>query len=123
MEEAERLCNRIAVLDSGRLIALDTPAGLVSRFPSHQQIRFRTEVPFDEGLLRDLTGVRAVRRNGAQVLVTGSANTLNELISTLARHGIVALDLRVEQASLDDAFIALTSGDAGPTVKTGRSSR
>ena len=52
--------------------------------------------------------VESVRRHGTQVLVTGTGNLLHAVTSVLARHGIVAADLRIEQASLDDAFVALT---------------
>lgn len=111
MEEAERLCDRIAVVDSGRVIAIDTPAGLVSRVQSEQRIRFRVSAPLDESLLTALPEVSNVSRNGSQVVVTGTGNLLNAVITVLARHEIVAGDLRVEQASLDDAFVALTNRD------------
>jgi ABC-2 type transport system ATP-binding protein len=113
MEEAERLCDRVAVIDAGRLIALDTPAGLVSRAAPEQRIRFRPSAPLDERLLTDLPEVRSVTRVGPQVLVTGSGALLNAVVSTLARNQIVAEDLRVEQANLDDAFVALTGSAAG----------
>src|SRR4029077_9593120 len=48
MEEAERLCDRIAVIDAGRVVALDTPAGLVSRAVAEQRIRFRPSAPLDD---------------------------------------------------------------------------
>jgi ABC-2 type transport system ATP-binding protein len=111
MEEAERLCDRIAVVDSGRVIAIDTPAGLVSRVQSEQRIRFHVSAPLDESLLTALLEVRHVSRNGSQIVVTGTGNLLNAVITVLARHEIVAGDLRVEQASLDDAFVALTGSD------------
>jgi ABC-2 type transport system ATP-binding protein len=111
MEEAERLCDRIAVVDSGRVIAIDTPAGLVSRVQSEQRIRFHVSAPLDESLLTVLPEVRHVSRNGSQIVVTGTGNLLNAVITVLARHEIVAGDLRVEQASLDDAFVALTGSD------------
>src|SRR3984893_14955356 len=111
MEEAERLCDRIAVVDSGRVVAIDTPAGLVSRVQSEQRIRFHVSAPLDESLLTSLPEVRQVSRNVSQIAVTGTGNLLNAVITVLARHEIVAGDLRVEQASLDDAFVALTGGD------------
>jgi ABC-2 type transport system ATP-binding protein len=108
MEEAERLCDRIAVIDSGRVVALDTPAGLVSRVAAEQRIRFRPASPLDDSLLSVLPEVTGVSRHGSQVLVTGTGNLLHAVSSVLARHGIVAADLRIEQASLDDAFVQLT---------------
>ncbi len=111
MEEAERLCDRIAVIDSGRVVALDTPAGLISAVTNEQRIRFRPSLPLDDRLLTDLPEVREVSRHGSQVEVTGTGNVLAAVTSVLARAQIIALDLRVEQANLDDAFVALTRGD------------
>jgi ABC-2 type transport system ATP-binding protein len=108
MEEAERLCDRLAVIDSGRVVAVDTPAGLVARVNAEQRIRFRPSAPVDGGLLTGLAEVTAVQRQGGQLVVTGTGNLLQVVASVLARHQIVAADLRVEQASLDDAFVALT---------------
>jgi len=108
MDEAERLCDRVAVIDSGRVVALDTPAGLVARAGGGQRIRFRPATSFDDRLLADLPEVAEVRRSGPQVVVTGTGNVLPAVTSVLAQHQIVAHDLRVEQASLDDAFVALT---------------
>jgi ABC-2 type transport system ATP-binding protein len=108
MEEAERLCDRLAVIDAGRVVAVDTPAGLVSRVDSEQRIRFRPSVPLDDHLLTSLPEVASVGRSGPQVVVTGSGNLLHAVTSVLARNQIVAADLRIEQASLDDAFVELT---------------
>ncbi|MFC0431700.1 ABC transporter ATP-binding protein [Kutzneria buriramensis] len=108
MEEAERLCDRIAVIDRGRVVALDTPAGLVSTVAAEQRIRFRPSAPVPDGLLTDLPEVTSVRRVGPQLHVTGTGDLLQAVTSVLARHRIVAAELRVEQASLDDAFVALT---------------
>ena len=108
MEEAERLCDRLAVIDSGRVVAIDTPAGLVSRVDDEQRIRFRPSAPLDEGLLTALPEVRSVSRAGQQFVVTGTGNLLHAVTSVLARNQIIAADLRLEQTSLDDAFVALT---------------
>ena len=113
MEEAERLCDRVALIDAGRVVAMDTPAGLASRVQSGQRIQFRPSVPFDDGLLAGLPDVTSVIRRGDVVVVTGSDNALNVVTSELARHQIVARQLRVEQASLEDAFVALTGRHAG----------
>lgn len=108
MEEAERLCDRLAVIDSGRVVAIDTPAGLVSRVDDEQRIRFRPSAPLDERLLTALPEVRTVSRAGQQLVVTGTGNLLHAVTSVLARNQIIAADLRLEQTSLDDAFVALT---------------
>ncbi len=111
MEEAERLCDRLAVIDKGLVVALDTPAGLVEGTAVEQTIRFRPSAPFDDALLTALPEVGKVRRQGSRVEVVGTGNLLHAVSSVLAVHQIVAADLRVEQASLDDAFVRLTGNE------------
>ena len=108
MEEAERLADRVALLDGGRLVAIDSPAGLVSRIDTEQRLRFRPSGPLEDQLLTDLPEVREVTRRGSWVFVTGTGDLLQAVTAVLARNHIVAAELRTEQASLDDAFVALT---------------
>jgi ABC-2 type transport system ATP-binding protein len=108
MEEAERLCDRLAVIDAGRLVALDTPAGLVAEVDDRQRIRFRPSAPLDHALLTALPEVTSVERAGNQLVVTGAGNLLLAVTTVLARSQVTAGDLRVEQTTLDDAFVALT---------------
>jgi ABC-2 type transport system ATP-binding protein len=108
MEEAERLTDRVALIDGGRLVAIDSPAGLVSRIDAEQRLRFRPSEPLEDRLLTDLPEVREVTRRGSWVLVTGTGDLLQAVTAVLARNQIVAAELRAEQASLDDAFVALT---------------
>jgi ABC-2 type transport system ATP-binding protein len=117
MEEAERLCDRVALIDAGRVVAVDTPAGLAERVEAEQRIQFRPSVPLDARLLTDLPDVTGVTRRGDVVVVTGNSNALNAVTSVLARHQIVAQQLRVEQASLEDAFVALTGRHSGTDQK------
>jgi ABC-2 type transport system ATP-binding protein len=108
MEEAQQLCDRVAVIDSGRVVALDTPAALASGAGLEQRIRFRPSRPLDDRLLTGLPEVTSITRHGDQVQVTGTGDVLSAVTAVLARHEIIAGQLRVEQASLDDAFVALT---------------
>jgi ABC-2 type transport system ATP-binding protein len=108
MEEAERLCDRLAVIDSGRIVAVDTPAGLVSRANDQQRIRFRPSGPLDLAMLTALPEVTSVERAGSQIVVTGTENLLLAVTTVLARNQVTAADLRVEQTTLEDAFVALT---------------
>jgi ABC-2 type transport system ATP-binding protein len=108
MEEAERLCDRVALIDSGRVVVVDTPAGLTERVEVEQRIQFRPSAPLDDALLTGLPEVTGVSRQADVVVVTGTSNALNAVTSVLARNQIVARQLRVEQASLEDAFVALT---------------
>jgi ABC-2 type transport system ATP-binding protein len=113
MEEAERLCDRVAIIDGGRVVAVDTPAGLAARGPAAaQRMRFRPSEPVDDALLLALPEVRTVERHGAHLEVTGTSEVIGAVTAYLARRQIIAADLRVEQSSLDDAFIALTSHTA-----------
>jgi len=116
MEEAERLSDRVAVFGAGRLIALDTPAGIVSMVDPEQRLRFRPSVPIEDSLLSGLPEVKRVERSGPVVIVTGTGNVVAAVTSLLARRQVVANDLRIEQSNLDDAFLALTGRlSAGPS--------
>ncbi|RVX45961.1 ABC-2 type transport system ATP-binding protein [Nonomuraea polychroma] len=108
MEEAERLCDRLALIDAGKVIATDTPAGLVAQVGGEQRVRFRPSAPVADGVLLAVPEVREVSRNGNQIVVSGSGNLAPAVTLALARHEIVPADLRIEQATLDDAFLALT---------------
>ena len=100
MEEAERLADRVAVFAEGRLIALDTPAGIVSMADPEQRLRFRPSVPWiDDRLFTDLPEVKRVERAGRQVVVTGTGNVDPDRHVRPGPHQIVAIDLRIEQAN------------------------
>jgi ABC-2 type transport system ATP-binding protein len=109
MEEAERLCDRVAVIDAGAVAALDTPSGLIAGVETEQRIRFRPSKPVDDALLASLPEVRQVRHHGGRLEVIGTGNLLHAVTSVLATNQIIAADLRVEQATLDDAFVHLTA--------------
>jgi len=108
MEEAERLCDRVAVIDEGRIAAMDSPDGLVNRLGGEQTVRFRPSAPLDDRLLTGLPEVREVRRSGPHVTVTGTGDLLQAVTAVLARNQILAADLRIDSADLDDAFLAIT---------------
>ena len=108
MEEAERLCDRVALIDAGRVVAINTPAAITNAATPDQVIRFEPSIPVPDELLEQVPGVTGVEKHRGQVIVTGTGELLGEIVSLLARNGIVANHLRVEQASLEDAFVALT---------------
>lgn len=108
MDEAERLCDRIAVIDRGRVAAVDTPAGLVSQASTVQQVRFRLTQPLDRGVLTDLPEVTGVEVSGNRWIVSGTGQLLGSVAGALARAEVVAEELRLDQRSLDDAFLAFT---------------
>jgi ABC-2 type transport system ATP-binding protein len=118
MEEAERLCDRIMVVDRGRVVAIDTAAGLMDRIGSEQRLRFRPSGPIDDETLLELPEVVAVDHSGSQVVVTGTGNVVQAVTALLAQRGVIAEDLRIEQRSLEDAYLALT-GTHGATDEGG----
>jgi ABC-2 type transport system ATP-binding protein len=114
MEEAERLCDRVALIDKGRVVVVDTPAALAERVEVAQRIQFRPSAPVSDALLTGIPGVANVIRRGDVVVVTGTGDLLNAVISLLARNQIVAQQLRVDQANLEDAFLELTGRHGHP---------
>ena len=108
MDEAELLADRVAIIDHGRIIALDTPQSLIQRVRPDNQVRFTTTNGFDPALLKQVDGVNAVERNGAQVTVYGTGPLLSRVAQTLAEHHIEPADLRQERATLEDVFLATT---------------
>lgn len=110
MEEARRLCDRVAVIDKGRLVALDTPAGLIGRAAGSTVISFTPSEPLPATELAGLPGAVSVSvsESDGGVVVHGDDDTANAVISLLARHRVTARQLRVLETSLDDAFLDLT---------------
>ncbi|MFI0445371.1 ABC transporter ATP-binding protein [Actinomadura sp. 6N118] len=108
MDEAERLCDRLALIHAGRVAALDSPTGLTDRVNTEQRLRFRPSAPLADQLLTTLPEVTRLTRTADEVIVTGTTNLLGAVTAALARDNIVAEQLRVERTSLEDAFVALT---------------
>jgi len=108
MDEVEELCDRVAILERGRIAALDTPAGLVDSAGGEYRMRFRPMAPLDERWLTILPGVTAVGRHGAHITVTGTGDFASAVTAELARRQVIVADLRIEGRSLDSAYVALT---------------
>jgi ABC-2 type transport system ATP-binding protein len=111
MDEAERLCDRIMVVDHGRVLAIDSPTGLIRRIGAEQTMRFGPSQPIDDNLLEALPEVVTVHRSGSQIVVTGTRNVVQAVSALLAQRGVIAEDLRVDQISLEDAYLDLTKPD------------
>ncbi|MFH8975489.1 ATP-binding cassette domain-containing protein [Streptomyces sp. NPDC017890] len=112
MEEAQRLCDRIAVIDKGRVAALDTPAGLIRRSAGATVISFTPSAPLDDDDLSALPGLASVQHNDGRVTLSGTDETVNAVVTLLARTRVTAHQLRVTDATLDDAFLDLTEATA-----------
>jgi ABC-2 type transport system ATP-binding protein len=111
MDEAEQLCDRIAVIDGGRVVATDTPQGLIARFGGPIKITF-TPDGHDVRFLEDVAHVQAVRRRGDHIEAEGTGPVLALVAAELVSRGLVPADLRVEQPTLEDVFLRLTDEQA-----------
>jgi ABC-2 type transport system ATP-binding protein len=112
MDEAERLCDRIAVIHKGRVTALGSPAELTAQVATGQVLRLRTAAPADIAALTALTEVVSVQDDGGELTITGTGDALPAVITELSRQQLIPIGLRVEQASLEDAFLTLTGEPA-----------
>jgi ABC-2 type transport system ATP-binding protein len=109
MEEAERLCDRVAIIDHGKIIALDTPQNLIDSLRAEHRVVFEVEGPLDQDALRAIPGVVRVERTGERVVVYGQQDGLvSGVVDALESGGIRFENLRTEQPTLEDVFLALT---------------
>jgi ABC-2 type transport system ATP-binding protein len=108
MEEAERLCDRVALIDHGRVVALDTPARLAAQARGGKTVRFLPSAPFGDRLLTELPEVSRVEREGQHVVVTGTGELVNAVILALHAAGVTARDVQLDSSNLEDAFVKLT---------------
>ena len=111
VEEAERLCDHIVVLDRGRVVADGTPAAIVSAVDGTATVTF-TDADLDVRTLRRLPGVERVDRHGAEVRVLGTGPVLAHVGAHLVAVGRPAPDLHVQLPTLEDSFVALTQETA-----------
>ena len=120
MEEAERLCDRVAIVDHGKVIALGTPKALIAELGVQHLVEFRIEessAHLEEHLPHELDGARSVRRtNGSYLVESAQAHrTIPALLELLSARGIPLAELRTHSATLDDVFVHLT----GRTLRDG----
>jgi ABC-2 type transport system ATP-binding protein len=112
MEEAERLCERVAIVDHGRVIALGTPRELIESLGAEHVLEFAVagSASLEEGALAALDGVgSAGRRNGTYRLQVAELHrTMPALLGELRRQGVQLTELRTHSATLEDVFVALT---------------
>jgi len=109
MEEAERLCDRVAIVDQGRILALDAPGNLVRSLGAETRLAFTVPDGRAPDLLTRLPGVSRVEASGGRVVVVGHGHALaDDVVAALTAGGVPFTDLRTEQPTLDDAFLALT---------------
>ena len=113
MDEAERLCDRLAIIDHGEVIAEGTPADLINRLGGHHVVEFSVDSALDEVSLeswRGLPGVESVRSDDGLVSlnVREPHRTIPALLDEVAQQGSEIIHLTTRQASLEDVFVRLT---------------
>jgi ABC-2 type transport system ATP-binding protein len=107
MEEAQQLCDRLAVIDQGRVKALDSPQGLVNTYAKSFKVIFSCDEG-DLAWLEKVPHVAKMARQGRRVIIEGDGPVLALVAAALVNRGIIPDDLRVEQPSLEDVFLAIT---------------
>ena len=119
MDEAERLCDRVAIVDHGRVIALGTPRDLIASLGGDQVVEFvlnpvGTDGHVSEEVLQRLEGVRAARHIGGdagdawELHVSELHRTVPALLAELSRRDLHLAELRTHSATLEDVFVHLT---------------
>jgi ABC-2 type transport system ATP-binding protein len=116
MDEAERLCDRLALINKGTVVALDTPEAIAAR-AGGSRVRFVPSQPIDEQTLRAIPGVKEIERKERYVTVTGTGDLAGSLINALAAIGVRVSDVEARTGNLEDAFIKLTKDDTSTVGK------
>jgi ABC-2 type transport system ATP-binding protein len=109
MEEAERLCDRVAIVGHGKIVALDTPQNLIDSLGDEGRVVFEIDKPFDHALFESLPGVTRVEKIGERILVYGQKDGLiGKVAAVLGLANLPFTNLRSEQPTLEDVFLKLT---------------
>ena len=112
MEEAERLCDRVAILDHGKIVALDTPAALIRSLGTEERVVFSVDGALPTGFEKALSGEVRAELQGERVVIHGKNDSkvplVSQVVSLLTNQGIQFRDLRTEQPTLEDVFLSLT---------------
>jgi ABC-2 type transport system ATP-binding protein len=116
MDEAERLCDRLALINHGTVVALDTPEAIAAK-AGGSRVRFVPSQPVDEQTLRAIPGVKEIERKEKYVTVTGTGDLSGTLINALAAVGVRVSDVEARTGNLEDAFIKLTKDDVSSVGK------
>lgn len=107
MDEAEELCDRLAIVDKGKIIALDSPGRLISNFATNIKVAFDYSGN-DLHWLGNISQVKKITRSGMTIEVEGVGPVLQMVAAALFNHGIIPIDFRIKQPSLEDVFLSLT---------------
>src|SRR6266705_1841737 len=115
MDEAQLLCDRIAIMDNGQIIALDTAAGLIGRLCAQATIDCRLDGKATKSDIEGLDGVTGVRQANERYIIYTNAmqSTLVALLAYTGANGITLADLQVRAPTLEDVFLELTGRELG----------
>jgi len=109
MEEAERLCDRVAIMDHGKIIALDTPQNLIRSIKIENKLIFSVAGDFQLDTLNDTKSINKCEKLGDKIIVYGQGNKMvRDTVNFLVKNNIDFYDLKTEQATLEDVFLTLT---------------
>ena len=113
LEEAERLCDRIAIIVAGRIVATGSPRDLIAQSSSRQLVTVVTSTPLGQSALERLPGIDELRIDGAtaRFRTTQATATLAALTAVLEQQRAELIDLQVRKASLEDVFLQFTDAD------------
>lgn len=111
MDEAERLCDRLALINHGTVVALDTPEAIAGS-AGGSRVRFVPSQSVDEQTLRAIPGVKEIERKERFITVTGTGDLSGSLINALAEIGVRVSEIEARSGNLEDAFIKLTRDDS-----------
>jgi ABC-2 type transport system ATP-binding protein len=113
MDEADNLCDRIAIVDHGKLVALDTPMGLKASVPGSSviEVHFKGDIPERESRLRQMPGVTGVEHHGTgayRVMTSNGSQSTTQLVELALQTNDPITSLSVQNTSLDDVFVYYT---------------
>ncbi|WP_048727306.1 ABC transporter ATP-binding protein [Kytococcus sedentarius] len=112
MEEAEALCDRVAVIDAGHLIALDTVPGLIASVTKGTKVQLRTSRQLGSGILDKIDGISDVTIAGTSVTMLWSGTGIpHAVIAAIEAAGLTVANIRTSSPGLEDVFLALTGRD------------
>lgn len=109
MEEAERLCDRVAIIDHGKIVALDSPSNLITSLGADNRVVFEVGQTLDCEILSKISDISRVEQIGERVVAYGQKNGLvGEIVNALEAGDIQFENLRTERPNLEDVFLSLT---------------
>ncbi len=112
MEEAEHLCDRVAILDHGKIVALDTPETLIRNLGAEERVVFTLDGKLPAGFEKALSDGSRIEVEGERVIIHASSRRkiplVSEVVNLLTQYKVAFRDLHTEQPNLEDVFLSLT---------------